>query len=118
MATTMATDKPEDRLVDEPERILDAIAYVEEIHRELTTENTAPPQGALNQVVEVVLADPLLADAARAWAERNRVLDEVKSPPDPPPFDDAYRRVSDLIREVERQAGPGSDRRHGSPPNP
>lgn len=114
----MATDEAGTTPIEDADVILDAVAYVEEVHRELTSENTAPSVGALNQVVEVVLVDPELTAAARAWAQRNRVLEEASSPPGPPPADAAYRRVSELLRDAERNAGPGSDRLSGDRPNP
>jgi hypothetical protein len=92
------------RPVEDPDLILDVMAYVDEIHRELAAENTAPPPGVQNQVVEAVLADPALARVARDWAERNRVLEASLDPPRRPGNDPVYRHVRDLLRKAERKA--------------
>lgn len=82
---------------EDPALVLDAMAYVEEVHRELAAENTAPPPGVEGRVVQAVLADPALAQTVRNWATRNRVLEASLEPLQRPAMDDAYRRVRDLL---------------------
>ena len=77
--------------------LLDAMAYVEEVHRELTAENTAPPPGVEGRVVEAVLADPILTQRVRDWATENRTLEASLTPLRRPAMDHAYRRVRDLL---------------------
>ena len=84
--------------------IIDALAYVEELHRELTTENGAPPLGVQNQVVEAILADPALVAYMRDWAARNRVLEASIAPAQRLPIDDVYRRLSALLLSRETPA--------------
>ena len=81
--------------------IIDALAYVEQLHQELTTENGAPPLGAQNQVVEAILADPALAAYVQDWAEQNRVLEASIAPTQRLPIDDVYRRLSALLLQNE-----------------
>jgi hypothetical protein len=84
-------------LTEDPELILAAMAYVEEIHKELTAENTAPPAGIADQVVQAVLLDKPLREYLRHWARRNDVLEASPTPPQRPPRDDAYYRVRNLL---------------------
>jgi hypothetical protein len=77
--------------------LLDAMAYVEEVHRELTAENTAPPPGVEGRVVEAVLADPALSQRVRDWATENRTLEASLTPLRRPAMDEVYRRVRDLL---------------------
>jgi hypothetical protein len=85
-------------LTEDPELILAAIAYVEEIHKELTAENTAPPSGVADQVVQAILRDPPLREHLRHWARRNDVLEASTTPAQRPKRDDAYYRVRTLLR--------------------
>jgi hypothetical protein len=94
------TDVP--RRSEDPDTIVDALAYVDELHQELTTENGAPPLGPQNQVVEAILADPVLTAYVRDWAERNRVLEARAEPPQRPPIDDAYRLIRALLLGAEK----------------
>jgi hypothetical protein len=84
-------------LTEDPELIVDAIAYVYELHTELAAENTAPPLGVQNQVVDAILADPALSAYVREWARRNRVLEASATPPERPRIDDTYRRVRAML---------------------
>jgi hypothetical protein len=93
---TQSPHRPED-----PDTIIDALAYVEELHQELTTENGAPPLGPQNQVVDAILADPALTAYVRAWAERGRVLEARAEPPQRPPMDAAYHAVRALLLRAE-----------------
>jgi hypothetical protein len=77
--------------------LLDAMAYVEEVHRELTAENTAPPPGVEGRVVEAILADPALSQRVRDWATENRTLEASLTPLQRPTMDEVYRRVRDLL---------------------
>ncbi len=78
----------------DPELILDAMVYVEEVHKAETAENTAPPPGTEGRVVAAILADAALAEYVRRWARERRALEASTAPPVAPPIDDAYRRVS------------------------
>jgi hypothetical protein len=84
-------------LTEDPELILAAMAYVEEIHKELTAENTAPPAGVADQVVQAILLDKKLSEYLRQWARRNDVLEASPTPPPRPTMDDAYYRVRFLL---------------------
>jgi hypothetical protein len=75
--------------------IVDAMTYVEIVHKALAAENTAP--GAEGRVVAAILADAALADYVRHWAEARRVLEASPEPPVMPPIDEFYRRVRDLL---------------------
>jgi hypothetical protein len=46
-----------------------ALAYVIELYRELTDENGAPTLGTQNQIVDFILADPELREAAAECGE-------------------------------------------------
>lgn len=89
---------------EDPEAIVDALAYVEELHQELTTENGAPPLGSQNQVVDAILADAGLTAYVRDWARRTRALEATADPPMRPPIDDVYRFVRDLLLKVDPKA--------------
>ena len=91
-------------LTEDSDAIIDALAYVEQLHRELTTENGAPPLGAQNQVVDAILADPFLTAYVRDWAEQNRVLEASVQPPQRLPIDDAYCRLRELLLQRETPA--------------
>jgi hypothetical protein len=90
-------------LTEDPELIVDALAYVYELHTELAGENSAPPLGVQNQVVDAVLADPALSAYVREWARRNRVLEASASPSQRPPIDETYRRVRAMLM-AQREA--------------
>jgi hypothetical protein len=94
------TDTP--HRTEDPDTIIDALAYVEELHQELTTENGAPPLGPQNQVVDAILAEPSLIAYVRDWAERNHVLEARAEPPQRPPIDAVYRLVRDLLLRAEK----------------
>lgn len=86
---------------EDPELILDAMVYVEEVHRSLAAENTAPPPGVEGRVVAAILADPKLAQYVRDWARARGALEASVRPPEPPPIDEAYSRVRDLLLAAE-----------------
>lgn len=89
---------------EDSEAILDALAYVEQLHQELTTENGAPPLGTQNQVVDAILADPALVAYVRDWAAHNQVLEASTAPAQRLPIDDVYRRLSALLLKNETPA--------------
>jgi hypothetical protein len=82
---------------DYPELVPDAMEYVEEIHRELAAENTAPPPGTEGQVVSAILADPALRAYVHGWAARNRALEASLDSPRRVPIDEVYRRVRAML---------------------
>ena len=86
---------------EDSDAIVDALAYVEQLHQELTTENGAPPLGAQNRVAEAILADPMLVAYVRDWAARHRVLEASTAPAQRLPIDDVYRRLSALLLSNE-----------------
>ncbi|HEX6841807.1 MAG TPA: hypothetical protein VF113_09760 [Stellaceae bacterium] len=86
---------------EDSDAIIDALAYVEQLHQELTTENGAPPLGAQNRVAEAILADPALVAYVRDWAKRHIVLEASTAPAQRLPIDDVYRRLSALLRRNE-----------------
>ena len=81
----------------DPDRIIDAMAYVEEVHRAVTAENTAPPPGIEGRVVAAILADPEPAAYVRQWADERRVLEASLKPFEPPSIDEAWRREAALL---------------------
>jgi transcriptional accessory protein Tex/SPT6 len=86
---------------EDSDAIVDALAYVEQLHRELTTENGAPPLGAQNRVAEAILADPALVAYVRDWAARHGVQEASMAPARRLPIDDVYRRLSALLLRNE-----------------
>jgi hypothetical protein len=77
-----------------------AIAYVIELYRELSVENGAPTLGTQNQAVDFILARPELAEAVKEWARRTRPDEAKAAPPQRLPFDETYRRVAALLRDI------------------
>lgn len=92
------------RVDADPELIVEAMSYVEEVHKAETAENTAPPPGTEGRVVAAILADPPLAAYVREWARHRRALEASNRPQALPPIDDAYRRVRGLLRRAETAA--------------
>ena len=86
---------------DDPDLVLDAMTYVEAVHRSMRAENAAPPPGVEGRVVAEILADPRLSAAVRQWARGDRALEASDAPPEMPPFDETYRRVHDLLSRAE-----------------
>lgn len=81
----------------DPDLVIEAMAYVDEVHKAMTAENTAPPPGVEGRVVAAILADAALADHVRRWAAARGVLEARDGPPELPPIDWAYRRVSQML---------------------
>jgi hypothetical protein len=87
------------------ERILDAMVYVEAVHKSLVAENTAPPPGIEGRVVSAILADADLSTYVQRWARERHALEASLAPPAPPPIDDAYRRVCAMLTAEEKIGG-------------
>jgi hypothetical protein len=92
-------DIPEDT-----DLIAAALAYVNELHQELTVENGAPPLGTQNQAVDFILADPDLRRAVWAWAARFGSSEARTAPPRRLPQDALYRRVRPVLAGAEAPA--------------
>jgi hypothetical protein len=84
----------------DPAAIGDAIAYVIELYRELSTENGAPTPGTQNQAVDFIRADPELSRAVRQWGERNGVEEAKAKPPPRLTFDETYHRVRAFLVSI------------------
>jgi hypothetical protein len=93
---------------EDPELVLDAMAYVEAVHMDLTAENTAPPSGVEGRAVAAIRADPALSDYVQTWAREGRALEASVAPPRRPPIDATYERVRELLRRA------GDEPRRGS----
>ena len=94
-------------LSEDVDFVVDATAYVDEVYREVTTENVAASLGVQNQAVAAIIADPALTAAVRAWAARHPHLEATMEPPQRLPIDDAYRRIRALI-EAAMAVAPAS----------
>jgi hypothetical protein len=81
--------------------VLDAMAYVEAVHVDLTAENTAPAPGVEGRVVSAILADPALSDYVRDWARARGAGGTRRAPR----FDAVYERVRELLRRTGDEAG-------------
>ena len=92
---------PEERA--DPDLVIDAMAYVEEVHKAMTAENTAPPPGVEGRVVASLLADAALADYVRRWAVARCALEARVEPRELPPVDSAYRRVSQMLASAKAE---------------
>lgn len=89
------------------ELLLNAIAYVDVVHKDVTAENTAPPPGVTGRVVGAIIADAALSAYVHAWASARGGL-EAKLSETRPAIDATYERVSDLLRRTgdqDRRAG-------------
>jgi hypothetical protein len=86
------------------ELLLNVIAYVDVVHKDVTAENTAPPPGVTGRVVGAIIADAALSDP---WASAGGGL-EANLAETRPAIDATYERVSDLLRRTgdqDRRAG-------------
>src|SRR5260221_8578972 len=79
---------------------LQALAYVIELHHELTAENGAPTLGTQNQAVEFILADPELRRAVAEWALTTNIDEASTAPPPRLPQDELYRRVCAYLEKI------------------
>jgi hypothetical protein len=93
---------------DDAELLLNAIAYVDVVHKVLMAENTAPPPGVTGRVVGAIIADASMSDYVHAWASARGGL-EANLVETRPAIDATYERVSDLLRRTGNQ-----DRRAGA----
>jgi hypothetical protein len=87
-------------LTEDTALIAAAISYVVELYRELSVENGAPTLGTQNQAVEFILARPELARAVKEWARRTRPDEAKAAPPQRLPFDETYRQVAAVLRDI------------------
>jgi hypothetical protein len=77
-----------------------ALAYVIELHHELTAENGAPTLGSQNQAVEFICANPELSLAVTAWAKMADVDEASMVPRRRLPFDQLHEEVSAFLQSV------------------
>jgi hypothetical protein len=93
---------------EDAELLLNAIAYVDAVHKDMMVENTAPPPGVTGRVVGAIIADAALSDYVHSWARARGGLEATLSETRPA-IDATYERVSDLLRRTGNQ-----DRRSGA----
>src|SRR5579883_2055320 len=91
---------------DDPELLLNAMAYIEAVHKAITGENTAPPPGVGESVLAEIISDASLSDYVRRWARAGaaRGVPDGTIDPERPAMDAVYERVSDLLRRCGDQA--------------
>jgi hypothetical protein len=89
-------------LTEEERLRLAALAYVMNLHEELTQENGAPPLGTQNQTVDFILGDPELRRAVADWAA-DAEIEDMTTTLRWPPQDALYHSVR---RYLERIMGP------------
>jgi hypothetical protein len=92
---------------EDAELLLNAIAYVDAVHKDMMAENTAPPSGVTGRVVGAIIADAALSDYVDTWASARGGL-EANLAQTRPVIDAIYQRVSDLLRRTgdqDRRAG-------------
>ena len=77
-----------------------ALAYVMDLHCELTQENGAPPLGTQNQAVDFILGDPQLRRALAAWAAIAEIDEATTAPRRRPPQDPLYHRVRACLEDI------------------
>ena len=80
-----------------------ALAYVIELHHELTAENGAPTLGSQNPAVEFIRADPELRRAITAWAKTVEIDEATMAPRRRLPFDDLYDQVRAFLQMIMTQ---------------
>jgi hypothetical protein len=86
--------------VESPAVMVAASCYVDALHRELTSENTAPPVGVANQLVDTIRADPELCRYVLDWAARTRPDEATARPPQRLPGDAVRDRLAVAMREA------------------
>jgi hypothetical protein len=91
-------------ITEDTELIAAALAYVNELHQELTGENGAPALGTQNQAVDFILADPGLRDAVARWAARFATGEAMTAPSRRLPQDALYHRVRAMLERAEAPA--------------
>ncbi len=87
-------------MTDDLRSIAEALAYVTEVYRELAQENGSPTLGTQNQMVEFVLNNGALREAARRFAMQSGQGEAMLEPHQRPPLDAAFCRVRDRMRET------------------
>lgn len=85
---------------EDPDLVLDAMAYVEAVHTDLTAENSAPSPGVEGRVVSAILADPAVSDYVRSWAGERCAQEASAASLPRPPIDATYERVRELLRRT------------------
>ena len=96
-------------LTEEERLRLAALAYVIDLHDELTQENGAPPLGTQNQAVDFILGDPELRRALTDWAA-DAEIDEATLTLRRPPQDALYARVRSYLERIgERRVFPTAE---------
>ena len=99
-------------ITENPKLMRQAIAYAIELYRELTEENGAPSLGTQNQVVDFILSDPELREAAAGWGRAADNGEASTKPPRRLPCDAAYARIRAYLLSVMGQPvfmRPGQD---------
>jgi hypothetical protein len=87
-------------LTEEARLGLAALAYVIDLHDELTQENGAPPLGTQNQAVDFILSDPELRHALADWAANAEVDEATTTLQRRPPHDALYHRVRTYLEHI------------------
>jgi len=77
-----------------------ALAYVIELHHELTDENGAPTLGTQNQAVEFIRADPELRRAVSDWAKTVDIDEAAIAPRRRLPFDGLHDHVRAFLQSI------------------
>jgi hypothetical protein len=77
-----------------------ALAYVIELHHELTDENGAPTLGTQNQAVEFIRADPRLRLAVTAWAKTTDIEEATIAPRRCLPIDGLHDQVRAFLQRI------------------
>jgi hypothetical protein len=80
--------------------IRQAMAYVIELYREMTDENSAPTLGTQNQVVDSILAEPELRRAVSDWARTVEIDEATTEAKIRLPHDNTYRRISACLQSA------------------
>ena len=88
------------QLTKEARLRLAALAYVIDLHNELTQENGAPPLGTQNQAVDFILGDPELRRALADWAA-GADLKQITTAMRRPPQDALYHRVRSYFEQID-----------------
>jgi len=90
-------------LTEEDKLRLAALAYVTDLHNDLTQESGALPLGTQNQAIEFILGDPELRRALAAWAA-DAEIHEASLTLRRPLQDALYHRVRTHLDHIK---GPG-----------
>jgi len=97
-------------LTEEERLRLAALAYVIELHEELTQENGAPPLVTQNQAVAFILGDPESRRALAMWAANAEIDEATTTPQRRPPQDALYHRVRTYLEHIgERRVFPAAE---------